>query len=75
MSLTSSFVLKQIYDDVKLLIEELNQHAESERYAVIIACIKKFKKDVDQIVYIRCNHEEKAKLNSASFERRLHSDT
>jgi len=47
MSLTSSFVSKQIYDDVKLLIEELNQHAESEKYAVIIACIKKFKKDVD----------------------------
>ncbi len=47
MFLTSSFILKQIYDDVKLLIEEFNQHAELERYIVIIACIKKFKKDVD----------------------------
>ena len=75
MSLTSSLVSRQIYDDVKLLIEELNQHAESERYAVVTACIKKFKKDVDQIVYIRCNHEEKAKLNSANFEKRLHNDT
>jgi len=47
MSLTSSFVSRQIYDDVKLLIKELNQHAESERYVVIIACIKKFKKDIN----------------------------
>ncbi len=31
MSLTSSLVSRQIYDDVKLLIEELNQHAESEK--------------------------------------------
>jgi len=47
MSLTSPFVSRQIYDDVKLLIEELNQHAESEKYAVVTACIKKFKKIVD----------------------------
>jgi len=47
MSLTSSFVSKKIYDDVKLLIEGLNKHAESESYAVIIARFKKFKKDVD----------------------------
>jgi len=47
MSLTSSFILRKIYDDVKLLIEELNKHAESESYAVIITHFKKFKKDVD----------------------------
>ncbi len=75
MSLTSSFVLREIYNDVKLLIEKLNKHAESESYAVVTARFKKFKKDVDQIVYIRCNREEKAILNSKSFERRLHSDT
>jgi len=75
MSLASSFVSRQIYDDVKLLIEGLNQHAESERYAVVTARIKKFKKDVDRIIYIRCDREGKAKLNSANFERRLHSDT
>jgi hypothetical protein len=75
MSLTSSFVSRKIYDDVKLLIEGLNKHAESESYAVVIACFKKFKKDVDRIVYIRCDHEGKASLNSANLERRLHSDT
>lgn len=75
MLLTSPPVSRQIYDDVKLLIEELNQYAEPEKYAVIIACIKNFKKDVDRIVYIRCDREEKAKLNPASFERRLYSDT
>jgi len=47
MSLTSSFVSRKVYDDVKLLIKELNKHAESESYAVIIAHFKKFKKDVD----------------------------
>jgi len=52
MSLTSSFVSREIYNDVKLVIEELNKHAESESYAVITARFKKFKKDVDQIVYI-----------------------
>jgi hypothetical protein len=44
MSLTLSFISRKIYDDVKLLIEEFNKHAESESYAVIIA---RFKKDVD----------------------------
>ncbi len=31
----------KIYDDVKLLNEELNKHAESENYAVVIARFKK----------------------------------
>ena len=75
MSLTSSFVSKKIYNDAKLLIEELNKHAESESYAVVTARFKKFKKGVDRIVYIRCDREGKASLNSESFERRLHSDT
>jgi len=60
---------------VKLLIEGLNKHAEPEGYALVIARFKKFKKDVDRIVYIRCDREGKASLNSAGFERRLHSDT
>jgi len=47
MSLTSFLVSRKIYNDAKLLIEELNKHAESENYAVIIARFKKFKKDVD----------------------------
>jgi len=47
MSLTSSLILRKIYNDAKLLIEEFNKHVESENYAVIIACFKKFKKDVD----------------------------
>jgi len=47
MSLTSSLVSRKIYNDAKLLIEELNKHAESESYAVVIARFKKFKKDVD----------------------------
>ena len=75
MSLISSFVSRKIYNDAKLLIEELNKHAESESYAVITARFKKFKKDVDWIVYIWCNHEKKASLNLANFERHLHSDT
>jgi len=75
MSLTSPFVSGKVYDDVKLLIEGLNKHAESESYAVITARFKKFKKDVDRIVYIRCDHEEKASLNSENFEKHLHSDT
>ncbi len=73
MSLTSFLVSRKIYNDAKLLIEELNKHAESESYAVVIARFKKFKKDVDQIVYIQCNREEKARL--MNFERRIHSDT
>ncbi len=73
MSLTSFLVSRKIYNDAKLLIEELNKHAESENYAVIIARFKKFKKDVDWIVYIRCDREEKAHL--MSFERCIHSDT
>ncbi len=75
MSLTSPPVSKEVYNDVKLLIEGLNKHAGSESYAVVTARSKKSKKDVDRIVYIRCNREGKASLNSANFERRLHSDT
>jgi len=73
MSLASPPVSKEIYNDAKLLIEGLNKHAESESYAVVIARFKKFKKDVDRIVYIRCDRERKARLTS--FERRIHSDT
>jgi len=47
MSLTSLLISRKIYNDAKLLIEELNKHAESESYAVVIARFKKFKKDVD----------------------------
>ncbi len=65
----------KVYDDVKLLIEGLNKHAGPESYAVVTARFKKSKKDVDRIVYIRCDREGKASLNSAGFERRLHSDT
>ncbi len=75
MSLTSSLVSRKIYNDAKLLIEGLNKHAESESYAVVTARFKKFKKDVDRIVYIQCDRERKASLNSEDFERRLHSDT
>ncbi len=35
MSLASFFVSEKIYNDVKLLIKELNKHAESESYADI----------------------------------------
>ncbi len=73
MSLTSLLISRKIYNDAKLLIEELNKHAESESYAVVIARFKKFKKDVDWIIYIRCNREKKARLTN--FERRIHSDT
>jgi len=59
MSLTSSLVSREVYDYVKLLIEGLNKHAEPEGYAVVTACFKKFKKDVDQMIYIRCDREEK----------------
>jgi len=48
MSLTSPPVSRKIYNDVKLLIEGLNKHAESESYAVVTARFKKFKKDVDR---------------------------
>ena len=75
MFLTLFFVLKKIYDDAKLLIKELNKHAESESYAVVIARFKKFKKNINRLVYIRCDREEKTSLNSASFKKRLHSNT
>jgi len=75
MSLASSPVSREVYNDAKLLIEGLNKHAESEGYAVVTARFKKFKKGVDRIVYIRCDRGGKASLNSANFERRLHSDT
>jgi len=65
----------EVYDDVKLLIEGLNKHAGPEGYAVVIARSKKSKKDVDRIVYIRCDRGGKASLNSAGFERRIHSGT
>ena len=75
MFLTSFFVSKKIYNDAKLLIKEFNKHAESESYAVVIARFKKFKKNVNRLVYIRCDREKKASLNSASFKKRLHSNT
>ncbi len=75
MSLAPPPVSGKVYDDVKLLIEGLNKHAGPESYAVVTARFKKSKKDVDRIVYIRCDREGKASLNSAGFERRLHSDT
>ncbi len=75
MSLTPPPVSREIYNDAKLLIEELNKHAGSESYAVVTARFKKFKKGVDRIVYIRCDRGGKASLNSENFERRLHSDT
>ncbi len=75
MSLASPFVSKEVYNDAKLLIEGLNKYAGSEDYAVVTERFKKFKKDVDRIVYIRCDREGKASLNSEGFERRLHSDT
>ena len=73
MSLTPPPVSREIYNDAKLLIEELNKHAGSESYAVVTARSKKSKKDVDRIVYIRCDREGKASLNSGGFERRLHT--
>jgi len=75
MSLASPLVSGEIYNDAKLLIEGLNKHAEPESYAVVTARFKKFKKDVDRIVYIRCDRGGKASLNSGNFGRRLHSDT
>ena len=75
MSLASSLISGKLYDDVKLLIQGINEKAGSESYAVVIARFKKFKKDVNRIVYLRCDREEKAVLNEVSFERRLHSDT
>jgi len=75
MSLAPPPVSGKVYDDVKLLIEELSKHAGPESYAVVTARSKKSKKNVDRIVYIRCDREGKASLNSANFERRLHSDT
>ncbi len=47
MFLTLFFVLKKIYNDTKLLIKELNKHAESENYTVVTVRFKKFKKDVN----------------------------
>ncbi len=75
MSLAPPPVLGKVYDDVKLLIEGLNKHAGPEGYAVVTARSKKSKKDVDRIVYIRCDRGGKASLNSAGFGRRLHSGT
>ena len=43
MSLTSPPVSRKVYNDAKLLIEELNKHAEPESYAVVTARFKKFK--------------------------------
>ena len=75
MSLASSLISGELYGDVKLLIQGVNKHADSEVYAVVIARFKKFKKDIDRLVYLRCDRERKTSLNSVGFERRLHSDT
>ncbi len=75
MSLAPPPVSGEVYDDVKLLIEGLNKHAGPEGYAVVIARSKKSKKDVDRIIYIRCDRGGKASLNSADFGRRIHSGT
>ncbi len=74
MSLTSPFISGKVYDDAKLLIQEINKHAEPEGYAVVTARFKKFKKDVNRLVYLRCDCEKKASLNSTSFKRRLHNN-
>jgi hypothetical protein len=68
MSLTSPPVLRKVYDDVKFLVGGLNKHAGPEGNAVVTARFKKSKKDVDRIVYIRCDCEGKASLNSGGFE-------
>ncbi len=47
MFLTSFLISKKIYDDAKLLIQEINKYAESENYAVVTARFKKFKKDIN----------------------------
>ncbi len=74
MSLTSSLISKKLYDKMKLLIQAINKEAESKSYVVVTTRFKKFKKDVDQIVYLRYDREEKTDLNEVNFERRIHSD-
>ena len=67
MSLAPPSVSGEVYNDVKLLIEGLNKHAEPEGYAVVTARFKKFKKGVDRIVYIRCDRGGKAKSKLSGF--------
>ncbi len=74
MSLTLFFVLKIFYNDVKLLIKELNKHAELKSYAIVITRFKKFKKNINRIVYIRCDRERKVRLNLTSLKRRLYNN-
>ena len=74
MFLTSSFILKELYDEIKFLIQTINKEAKLESYVVVTARFKKFKKDVDQIVYLRCNCKKKIDLNKISFKRRFRSD-
>ena len=75
MSLTSFLISKKLYDDVKLLIQEVNKHAESKNYAIITARFKKFKKDIDQLVYLQYNRENKTKFTSKEYTKCLHSNT
>jgi len=75
MSLAPPPISGEIYGDAKLLIQGINKHAGPEGYAVVTARSKKSKKDVDRLVYLRCDRGGKASLNSAGFGRRLHSGT
>ena len=75
MSLTLSLTLKKLYNDVKLLIQEVNKHAKLKSYAVVTARFKKFKKDINWFVYLRYDRKNKTNLTSEEYIKRLHSNT
>ena len=59
---------------MKFLIQKVNKHAKLKSYVVVIARFKKFKKDINQLVYLRYDRKKKTSLNSVEFKKRLHSD-
>ena len=72
MPLTSS-IEGQTFPFLKELVRAVNEHAEPEGYAVVIARIKKFKLRVKRKTWLRCDREEK--FATSSGETRRHFDS
>ena len=75
MSLTLFLILRKLYNNVKLLIQEVNKHVKLKSYAIVTARFKKFKKDIDWLVYLRCNCKNKINLTLEEYVKRLYNNT
>jgi hypothetical protein len=61
-----------IFDDLNDLLRFINEHAESEDYAMILKRIKKFKLDVKSKVWIICDRRRKS--HECTRQNRRHDD-